>query len=100
MLGKLARKAAKLRLKTPRLAIRSSKDEILLLDFTDKTIRLPNGDLIRRDDIISFDPQTSTLIYRTPTGELKTLQLDTPLDKLIEALTGEKMERKDTHLHI
>jgi|GEM_PF-4722893 len=62
---------------------------IVILDFTEKTIKLPNGDIVRRDDIIQYDPQNHILVYRSPSGELRTLELpggDRALGALFKAL--------------
>lgn len=72
--------------------------EIVVIDFSDKTVKLPNGDIVRRDDIISYDPTSRTLLYRGPSGELKTLHLPAPendaapdlIARLVEALARQR----------
>ena len=73
---------------------------VVILDFTEKTIKLPNGDVIRRDDIINYDTQTQTLIYKSPSGELRTLKIgglsgEGTLAKFFEKLARGEKERPE-----
>jgi len=82
---KLARK-----IKSRKLKVGGPK-EYVILDFRDKTLKLPNGDIIRKDDIIHYDPQTNTIVYRAPNGEIRTLTLSNP-DNMLELMLAKMSE--------
>ena len=61
--------------KLKKVKMGKNNKSIVILDFSEKTIRLPNGEVIRREDIINFDPHSKSLTYRSPEGTLKTINL-------------------------
>lgn len=96
-----------LKIKTKKIKIRRKNEpEYIILDFSknQNMIKLPNGDIITTNDIISFNQQTGELIYRDPsTLDLKTVKInidnEDKLDKtyagLLESIVT-RMEDKKT----
>lgn len=82
--------------KPSKIKIGGGEDKVIVLDFRDKTLVLPNGDIIKKEDILNYDPKTGILVYRTPLGEVKQLKIggegatpeDVSVSSLLEALSG------------
>jgi len=81
--------------------------DIIIIDFSDKFIKLPNGDIISPNDIVNYDSKTGLVTYITSLGELKQLYLsrgdtinDEAVKAFLSALVTEEKDKIDDVMHV